>query len=131
MGACLLAGAAVAVQRVFGPAQYAFHRMTRVGGSWGGLRSGEQRQAFEHVFGRVDVELPGFDGGNDLGVQHQVVHVACGYQDPLAAAEACREANPLPAFDFFIDAAHREHLAVLVERSGHGNTLVQWRIGQR
>ena len=79
----------------------------------------------------VDVKAALCHGVHHGGVEHQVAQVALGNQHALLAVQPGGLAHAKPALYFFVDAAHRQHLAVLVERAGDGNALQQRHTRQR
>ncbi|MDT4867591.1 hypothetical protein FQZ97_1025130 [compost metagenome] len=54
-----------------------------------------------------------------------MAQVARGHQHALVAVQARGFADAEPAFDLFVDAAHGQHLAVLVERARDRDALVE------
>ena len=79
----------------------------------------------------MDVEQPPLDGGDHLAVEHQVPAVATRHEHALVAVQPGRGADPEIPLDLLVDAAHRQHLAVLVERSGHRQPLAERHPGER
>ena len=123
----VLHGAAVLQQAGFGALQYGWRQLVRrgvVGGSRVALAR-HQGQALRNVAGSVDVEAPGGYCLDHARRQHQVALVAGGDQHAVAAVQTVLYAQVEPAFDLFIQAAHGQYVAMLVERTGDGNVLQQ------
>ena len=91
--------------------------------------SGEQFQAFGHMLRRMDMKQALADRFDYLVVEHQMATVAMRNQHALAAVQSGSSADVEIAFDFFIDAAYREHIAVQVERAGHSDALLERQSG--
>ena len=76
------------------------------------------------------MELAAAHGVDDVFVQHQVIRVALGDDDTLVALEAPFLANPEEALDLFVHAADRLHVAFLVDRTCHGDVLLDGHTGE-
>ena len=125
-----LTGAAVGQQGFLGTGQHTAARKNTLVVCAARRHSCEQFQAFGHMLRSVDMEQALVDGVNDLVVEHQVPTIAMRNQHALAAIQSGGGADSEIAFDLLIDAAYRQHLAVLVERTGHGDTLFERQAGQ-
>ena len=79
---------------------------------------------------RVDVELPFGHGLHDVLPQHQVLDVLVGHDDALGAGDPLGPADVEEPFDLLVDAPDRLDLALLVDRTGHGEVLAEGKLGQ-
>ena len=73
----------------------------------------------------MDVKAPLRHRLHHALVQHQVAAVAGRHQHALLAIQTQQFAAAEIALDFFVDAAHRQQFAVLVDGTRHGNALTQ------
>ena len=70
------------------------------------------------------MEEPFAGGINDFAVEHEVLLIGLGDQDALRSIETAGLAKREEAFDLLIHATDGLDLAPLVDRSGHGEALV-------
>ena len=90
----------------------------------------QQGQTFAHMRHGVDVKPALRHRLLQVAVQHQVAAVALWNQDPLLAVQAHALANAEVALNLFVDAAHRQHLTMLVDRPRDRNALLERQAGQ-
>jgi hypothetical protein len=69
------------------------------------------------------VEAPRGSLLDDVCAQHQMFPVRGGDDDALLPGQAGSAADVEEGFDLFIDAAHRLHLPLLIDRPGDGDAL--------
>ncbi|MMZ71380.1 hypothetical protein D1872_347420 [compost metagenome] len=69
------------------------------------------------------MELARFDGGNHLIGEVELLGVGTGQYDALLAGDAVDLAHPEEAFDLLVDATHSLHVAELIDRASHRETL--------
>ena len=87
----------------------------------------QQRNAFAHVPHGVDMEQPAPTASSTPRSSIRWRWLRAGISTPWVPSSPRRCAGAEPAFDLFVDAAHGQHLAVLVECAGHRNALAQGR----
>jgi hypothetical protein len=83
-------------------------------------QAGQQLQRLVDMLDRVDLEAALGHRFDQVGAQHQVVDIAPRQQHALPARSALRRTGVEEALDLLVDAAHRLHLALLVDRAGDG-----------
>jgi len=91
---------------------------------------GQEFDSLLRLAGGVDMKAPLGHCLHQSLVEHQMAGIAGGYQDPLAAIQADAFAETEPALDLLVDAADRQHLAMLVQRAGDGDALLQRQPGK-
>ena len=79
----------------------------------------------------MDVKAPLGHGFDHARVEHQVPPVACGHEDALGAVQADALAASEKTLDLFVDATHRPHVTVGIERTRDGQALRQRHARQR
>ena len=75
------------------------------------------------VIDRIDVKLPALHRRRHFGLKHQVVDVGARHHHALGTGQSNHLAQPVEAFDLFVGAADRLHVAVLIDRSGDRQVL--------
>ena len=107
-------GLTEAVQLGLGTAQHAARRVT-VGPPLAPGQAGQQCHAFGHRADGVDVKAPLRHCLHHPLVEHQVASVAFRDQHTLCAVQPHLFAASEEALDLFVDAAHRQHIAMGVQ----------------
>ncbi len=79
---------------------------------------------------RVDMELAGFDSGDHLIREVELLGVGAGQQDALFACQTVDLAHPEEAFDLLVDAANSLHIAKLVDCTRYRKVLVNGLAGE-
>ena len=89
-----------------------------------------ERDRLVDVTHGIDGKPAVIHGVHNLFTQHQVLDVVSRDDDAVTAIQSAALADLEEALDLFVDAANGLHLAELVDRSGHGQGLLQRQAGQ-
>src|SRR5579884_296356 len=95
-----------------------------------GRAAGQQLDPLVHRAHRPDVEATRGDGSQRLLGEREVLHVRGRDDHALAAVQAPGLTQPVEALDLLRHPAHGLDLAVLVDRPGHGDALVEGQAGE-
>ncbi len=100
-------------------------RINTVAISCAGGNSGQHFDPFIDACSRRRYETcRRFHRRDDVAAQHQIAQVGARNHHALAPRQTFQPADIVVAFDFLIDAADRLNLAVLIDRTGHGDALL-------
>src|SRR5882757_10225838 len=96
-----------------------------------GDASGQEFDTLFDLGDRPDVKLSGGHSLQNVFAEHQVFDVGCRHHHALGPGEAFDAADVKEAFDFFVHAADRLNVALLVDGTGNGNVLAEGQAGKR
>ncbi len=88
---------------------------------------GQQFDSFGNVFRGMNMKAPLCNRLHQMRRQHQMALIAPRDQHALAAIQPGVLADAEPALYFFVEPAHWQHFAVLVDCAGDGNALLSGR----
>ena len=89
-----------------------------------GAHPGQQGQHLVDMAGHIDVKLALPGRVAHIGTQHQIPDIAVGDNHTLLTAQATGPADVEKPLDFLIHPADRLHLAMLIDRTGDRQRLV-------
>src|SRR5262249_51853081 len=72
----------------------------------------------------IDMKLPIFNSLDNIRPQHQIAEVGLGCQHALVAVDPLQSTDVIEAFVLLVDTADGLDLAVLIDRTGDRDALV-------
>ena len=92
--------------------------------------TGQYLQCLSHRFHRINMKLTGLTGGHDLIAQHEITGVGLRHDGTLGAIQTEGRTGIEMTVNLLVHAANGLYVAMLIDGTGHGDTLTNGHAGQ-